>query len=155
MTRIDSVKHQKIPVSALVQNQKETNKNGSGIKETAIVRSKLSKPQEGITQIQSNRPPILKTGKTLHSHRFVEGKVDTVITRHGEISLDDDNLKIPCGGFTAFEVTNYKKLNKRNIECFWHKIDVAVKRHNILKSMGIATITILTPLLELTLKLER
>jgi hypothetical protein len=125
-----------VPISALMQKQKETGKNESGIREARIVPGSKGKYLE--SHRWSNRPAILKTGKTLYSHRFKGGKVDTVLTRQGEVSLDDGDLKIPCGGFPAFEVTNYKKLNKRNKEYFWHKVDNAVKRHNILKSMGIA-----------------
>jgi hypothetical protein len=98
----------------------------------------LVSPSNSQERRQNNRPPVLKTGKTLHSHKFDSGKVDTVLTRQGEISLHSGNLKIPCGGFPALEVTNYKKLNKRNREYFWHKVDNAVKRHNILRSMGMA-----------------
>jgi hypothetical protein len=125
-----------VPISVLMQKQKMTGKNELGIQEAGIVQLSQGKHLE--SHRQNNRPPLLKTGKTLHSHRFEGGKVDTVLTRQGEISLDSGNLKIPCGGFPAIEVTNYKKLNKRNIEYFWHKVDNAVKRHNILKSMGIA-----------------
>lgn len=80
----------------------------------------------------------IRKEKTLHSHKYKGGKVDTVITRKGEVKLDNGNLTIPCGGYPALENTNYARVQQNRDRHLESETKKLVRRITSLNSMGIA-----------------
>jgi hypothetical protein len=59
--------------------------------------------------------PRLRTEKILSTHRIKGGTLHTVLTKSGEVQLDEGTI-IPCGKIPAFGIKKYKLLNDRQFK---------------------------------------
>lgn len=85
------------------------------------------------------RVQTIRTEKILSTHKVKGGTLHTVLTKSGEVQLDD-NCKVPCGRIPAFGIKKYKVISERQ---FKHRekqiaeLERRLKRVNFLLANGV------------------